>query len=344
MAEQSLGTRLRELRLTEWPDQRLNQDRVAAAIGVSSPSISSYEKDQAVPPPERLRRYAILFASRRWIDPGAPPRLTLDFLDPDEKRRFDVLDAELRRLRDTAQQPSPTPSAAPVPFWRFPDGAPVRIFCGRLDTEDAGRYSTPDDPNYMFLRNAADVDSLVELWGHVRRLNPESDVRFVLGNDYRGDDLATHLVVLGNIARTQGAGKLIPDGTLPVRQVDSEHLDGEVFEIDRPEGGVEKFEPVIEHDRVVEDVSLVARVPNPHHRTRTLTVCSGVFTRGVYGAVRSLTSQNMRDGNAESLRERHGDLATFAVLFRTRVAEDAVVTPDLSDKRNRLWETDIQPS
>lgn len=336
MSNTRLGQRLRALRLEHWPGRRVNQQRVADALGVKGPSISAYESG-TVPPVDRLRDYAIFFATPRWLEPGAPRRVTADFLDPDETQASTVLNEELTALRET--EDSPVHSA--VPFWRFPDDAPVRIFCGRLDPDDAGRYSTPDDPNFMGLRNAADIDSLVELWGHLRRLNPECDVRHVLGNSFTAEDLAAHLIVLGNIAQTQGAGRLIPSDTLPVRQVSVDHLDGEVFEIDYPDGGIERFEPTIEHNRVVQDVSLVARVPSPHHGARTLTVCSGVFTRGVYGAVRSLTSKDLRDGNTRFIRDRFSDPGAFAILFRTRVAESAVVTPDLSDRRNRLWEADV---
>ncbi|MBW0117910.1 hypothetical protein I4J48_21980, partial [Pseudonocardia sp. KRD-169] len=216
-----------------------------------------------------------------------------------------------------------------------PVGESIRIFCGRLDKDDAGRYSTPDDPNYIHLRNAADLDSLLELWGHIRRLNPDNDVRFVLGNGFSAEDITAHTVVLGNIAQVQGAGRLIPDKTLPVRQVHADHLDGEIFEL-RTAGGIERFEPVIENDRVVQDVGLIARVANPHHSSRTLTVCSGVFTRGVYGAVRSLTAKDLRDGNANALRAEYDGLDSFGVLVRVRVTGGAVGTPDLRDSRNVL--------
>lgn len=341
MATSPLSEKLRAMRLGHWPDRPVNQSRVAAALGVKEPSISAYENG-AAPPPARLRDYAIFFASRRWLLPDAPTRVTLDYLTPAERETFDALNAELTEARGNA--PLAAPTTGPTPFWRFPAGESVRIFCGRLDEAAAGRYSTPDDPNYMQLRNAADLDSLVELIGHIRRLNPDSDVRYVLGDRFAADDLSGHVVVLGNIAQIQGEGRLIPDKTLPVTQVDVDHLDGEVFDVELPDAGTDRFEPSIENDRVVQDVGLLARVPNPHNSARTLTVCSGVFTRGVFGAVRSLTDKRLRDGNADALRDRYGNLEAFGVLIRVRVAGDTVPTPDLRDERNILKEFEIPNS
>jgi hypothetical protein len=89
---------------------------------------------------------------------------------------------------------------------------------------------------------------------------------------------------------------------------------------------------------VVEDVGLFLRTANPHYSTRTLTVCSGVFTRGVYGAVRCLTDRGLRGENSEYLRRRFADVETFGLLMRVQVADHAVPTPDLRVEKNRLFE------
>jgi hypothetical protein len=307
-------------------------------LGVTPPSVSAYEKGTTVPTAERLRDYALLFATQRWLDPNAPRRVTTDFLDPDERESYETLNAELTRVAGQTARQADTPRST-TPFWRFPDGADVRMFCGRLSGKDAGRYASTDDHNYMRLRNAADLDSLFELWGHIRRLNPNSDVRYVLGSPESSGDLTGHVVVIGNIAQMQGLGKLMPEGTIPIAQLPVDGLDGEVFE-----AGGERFEPLIEDDRVVEDVGLVARVPNPHNSDHTLTICSGVFTRGVYGAVRTLTDHKMRDTNADFLRSHFDDPKGFALLTRVSVAGDTVVTPDLRVVRNRRYEWGAQAS
>ena len=57
----------------------------------------------------------------------------------------------------------------------------------------------------MALASYADLDSLVELFAHLRATNPQADVRFARPDLLRDDDMQDHLVVLGNIAIVQTA-------------------------------------------------------------------------------------------------------------------------------------------
>ena len=148
----------------------------------------------------------MLLGSSRAPDRCAQQRLLDDAeLTPDERLDREKLVAELLALRpDDAADPQ----AAEGDFWRFPDG-PVRIICGQRDPVPA--EADPDNPNFMALASYADLDSLVELFGHVRACNPTADVRFARPDLLRDDDLHAHLVVLGNIAAVQSAlEKLAP--------------------------------------------------------------------------------------------------------------------------------------
>jgi hypothetical protein len=107
-------------------------------------------------------------------------------------------------------------------------------------------------------------------------------------------------------------------------------LDGEVFEFTRDQSQI-RIDPTTEDGRLVEDVGLLARRSNPHDARRTLTVCSGTFARGVYGAVRFLLDPSKWDDNSGFLRRQVEDPNAFALLFRVRVAGDSVVTPRFGD-------------
>src|SRR6185312_3803586 len=89
-----LATRLRELRSGGFGIP-LTQPQVAAALGVSVPLISSWEKRHGatVPPAERLTAYARFYATPRSVD-GERPRLIDDLTADEERRRLD-LEAEL---------------------------------------------------------------------------------------------------------------------------------------------------------------------------------------------------------------------------------------------------------
>lgn len=339
-----LARRLRSLRLHRW-DEVVRQPDLGSALGVGTSSVSSWESADApkIPPEARLRGYATFFASRRSLDSDPPRLLRDDELTDDERDERDRLFAELRSLRAAAVGEIDQ-SAANVPrnLWHFPDDGPVRIICGKLK-KDRPPFAATENHNYMALAGYADVDALVELFGHIRAENPASDVRFELADSFKSDDLKAHLVLLGGMARIQGEGRILPGSEIPIRQVedDTRELDGEIFEIVGSEPP-RRFGPRLVGDSprgaVVEDVGLLLRTPNPHYSTRTLTICSGVFTRGVYGAVRCLTDAGLREENSEYLRGRFADAATFGLLMRIQVVDHTVPTPDLRVEKNLLYD------
>ncbi len=338
----ALARRLRELR-QQWPGNRITQGVLADALGASTALISGWENlsNPAVPPVNRLQSYATLFATRRSLQ-GAQLRILPDEeLTPDEIATRDDLYAELLALRDAAGEPDPEVPEPRRSSWHFPDGAPIRLVCGTLPERHRGDYASEASPNYSQLHRLADPDALVELWGHVRMVNPDADVRFMFAADMKSDDLAAHVVLIGGLEWNPAARFFTQLTNLPVKQVEDENVeDGEVFEIER-EGRKRRFLPTfLEGDPslgLIEDVALFARMPNPNFPQRTLTVCNGVFARGVLGAVRILTDAQLRDANEDYLRRRFGDRSEYGLLLRVPVFGTEISTPDLSYDYHRLF-------
>src|SRR5262249_44665544 len=106
------------------------------------------------------------------------------------------------------------------------------------------------------------------------------------------------------------------------------------------EVGGECFYPTFDDEGrlVTQDVGLLARTPNPFDPSRTLTICNGVFTRGVYGAVRCITDSEFRAKNEDYLTTRFCDTTTFAIVTPVPVIDHATATPDLTSVGNRLYE------
>jgi hypothetical protein len=338
----ALARRLRALR-HQWPGTRITQGMVAEALGASTALISGWENltNPAVPPAPRLRSYATLFATRRSLQDGQLRILPDEELTDDELAVRDELYAELLALRDAAGEPEIEAAEPDRGSWHFPDGAPIRLVCGTLPERHRGDYASEDSPNYSQLHRLADPDALVELWGHVRMVNPDSDVRFMFAADMRSDDLTAHVVLIGGLEWNPAARFFTQIADLPVKQVEDENVeDGEVFEIER-EGRKRRFLPTfLEGDPalgLIEDVALFARMPNPNFPQRTLTVCNGVFSRGVLGAVRILTDAQLREANEAYLRSRFGDRSEYGLLLRVPVFGREISTPDLSNDYHRLY-------
>ena len=109
---------------------------------------------------------------------------------------------------------------------------------------------------------------------------------------------------------------------------------GEIFRMSRPRRSKLTFYPEYEDlgegKELIADVGYIARLRNPFKISRTLTICNGIHSRGVFGAVRCLTDARVREENEKYLAERFPD-GEFAMLLRVPVVENETLSPDLQD-------------
>ena len=325
-ALQQLARRLRDLREHQWPE-RLTQAALADVFGdVAAATVSSWESSVApkLAPPERLKAYAQFFATHRSIEGDTPMLLAVDTFSQEEQAARKALEFELLALREEAtRRPARQADVTAHRSWYFPDTGPLTIVCAQLPADQAGAFADPADPNYTELQSFADLDALIELFGHARAENPSMQVRFTAAPNVVADDLSGHLVLLGGIVWnevTQRMQEMMP--ALQVRQIqDPAVASGEIFTVDN---GERRFLPKWRDDAhriLTEDVGLLVRAPNPLNSSRTLTICNGIHSRGVLGAVRSLTDARLRESNERYIAENFVGFDSFAILMRVPVIE-----------------------
>lgn len=346
-----LAQRLRQLRQERWADVRLTQGALAKALGgeeaLAPATVSSWESSilPKIPPRSRLTSYARFFCTRRSVDPE-PQLLPLQRLTEDEKAICAELEAELLALRAEATKPS-LAEEAPVRSWHFTDAGPVTIICAQLPASEVGSFANPADPNYTELLSYADLDALVELHGHIRAENPSMEVTFKASSQVRPDDLSSHVILLGGIWNdfTQ---RLSAMTNLPVTQANEPSVtSGEIFVAADAEGRELRFLPTWGDSKTVElaeDVGLLARVPNPLNSSRTLTICNGIHSRGVLGAVRSLTDARIRDSNERYIMANFASNDSFAILMRVPVISGKTMSPDFNTAGSVLYQWPSSPS
>lgn len=334
-----LAGRLRQLREQHWPDARLTQRALAQALSVeetlAAATVSSWESTSApkLPPRHRLRAYARFFATPRSVE-KSPTLLPWETLTPDEQAACKQLETELFRLRNSVAEDS---TEEEITFsgrtWHFTDSGPVTLVCAELPSDQAGPLAKPSDPNYTVLQAFADIDALMELHGHIRAENPQMLVHFKIPDDVDHDDLTGHTILLGGVVWNEITESLSEEASLPVRQVlDSELQSGDPF-VAEVDGEERKFWPTWkDQERTVlsQDIGMLARVPNPHNSSRTLTICNGIHSRGVYGAVRTLTDANLRDANERYISTHFGNSDSFVILMWVKVIKNRTMTPDLN--------------
>lgn len=344
---------LRKLR----DDAGLTQGELAAIFTadgkpVGAGAISSWEglRRPAPLPENRIEPYARLFTLR-----GSPPRLIpIDELTAEQRAARDERLDELRQLLDLARGGSPAAEAARVATnrsWFFGDDGPVVIIAPDAPPDARGPLWDDTNPNYTALHRYADQDALIELHGHIRAENdPSLPVFFKQASMVAADDLSGHLVLLGGIAWNPVTRRLLRLlSRLPVRQVVTDELEtGEIFAVGH--GSSERrFLPVWSQPdegasrELEEDVGLLARVPNPFNSSRTLTLCNGIHSRGVLGAVRTLTDARIRESNEAYLAE-HFPRGEYGLLVKVPVFHGEALSPDLQDPANILYAWPEEPA
>jgi transcriptional regulator with XRE-family HTH domain len=357
-----LAERLRDFR----ERKRLTQRQLAAAIGgadaLSVATISQWENPGSgrLPPPQRLAMYARLFCTGRSFASGAPRLLGDDELTEQEREREGDLYTELLALREGAlPAPDPAPARLFSPFWQFPDGAAVSIVCA--EAPDPPSYADEYHLNYTHLAKHADLDALMEVHGQVRADNPDSVVRVVLPEGLGQELSLENLIIIGGAAvkvateagadtkeikataMTKGEGSLVNDTEmfasdipLPVARPTG---DTHFFECEAVNEKNRSFASIRDADGVLaEDVGLIARCPHPIVRGKTVTVLSGITSRGVHGAALCFINSHNRIENERYLKEKLGNADKFCILMRVKVRNNAALPPNLWDDDVRLYE------
>jgi len=372
-ARARLAERLRTLRTSSFPGITVTQRQVAQALEASAPLVSSWESPNgdAVPPEERLQAYSVIFCTPRSVTETGqlrmlePSRLTAD----EDRRRAELLE-ELLGLRTNAFSAQKQAERSHS-FWHFPDGQPVRIISSILPHHEINsQYASLWHPNHIASLRHADMDALVEAYAQIRAENPTSDVAFLRGDQVTAETFAAHVVILGGgddvwVDDPRGAR---PSSEalayyrrrldLPVFVESKENGDPEYdryYVVTSNEAGAFDYngarrethpprflidsltgEPRLSadgHPMLEYDVALIARLPNEMNLTTTVTICSGIFSRGTYGAVRAFSDPQLRVRNEEFLAglvdpDRFWLLA-YVPVFQGREGLETL-TPDLT--------------
>jgi hypothetical protein len=302
-----LARTLRELRESTWPGVDLTQAQLANALSaesrVASATLSSWESltNPKTPTASRLSAYARFFATRRSLD-KVPHLIPEKDLTPDELERYHELEAELLGSLHTE---SPTRRNT----FSFDEG-PATIICPEAPEADRSKPANPSNPNFNRFQQFGDLDALLEIWGHVRATNPTLMVNLRLARQLVADDLSGHVILLGGIAWNRVTRRIQSAiSSMPITQVEVDELEtGEIFRVKDDDGERLFFpewdDPKAEDRELIEDVAHIARLRNPFQSSRTLTICNGIHSRGVLGAVRCLTDASVREANERYLADR----------------------------------------
>ena len=343
---QELARRLRDLRVEQWPASKLTQKDLGSVLGgdqpLSTATIASWENKAApkLPPRDRILAYAQFFATSRSVETTVPRLLPFDDFTTEERAEYEALRNELLRLHAAARGVS-TELTVTRKSWSFADDGPLTFVCSQIPEEDASPLADPTNPNHTELLAFGDLDALVELWGHVRMENPHMEVSYKSAARVEADHLSGHMVIVGGIGWNDITGRILDLTQMPVTQIkDPDVESGEIF-VSHIDGEEKRYLPTwaaADSTKLVEDVGLLVRMPNPLNSNRTLTMCNGIHSRGVLGAARTLTDKRLRESNERYLAKNFPDNQQFGILMRVQVIEGVAMTPDFSTDGTVLYQ------
>jgi transcriptional regulator with XRE-family HTH domain len=335
-----LAERLRALREQE----HLTQKQLARVLGGSDPlsiaTVSLWEKPgcDRLPPAQRLAAYARLFCTNRSFDGDRARLLSSGELTEQERERQTELYDELVALRELAQSTN-VPAAAKgqrSALWHFPDPIAVSIVCS--DAAEPPPYAEPSHLNYTRYARYADLDALVTVYGQVKADNPARMVRILPPGRLAQDFALNHLIYIGGAA-SDAASLFAQDIPLPA----AEEVPGTdpVTHLLRCRVGEETRTFTSTRDdegNLVQDVGLIARSPHPIIPGATVTLLSGITSRGVHGAALCFVDSHVRDTNERYLEAAFGNVESFCILMNIPVQNNIALPPNLWREGARLYE------
>jgi transcriptional regulator with XRE-family HTH domain len=335
-----LAEHLRALREQE----HLTQKQLARVLGgsdtLSIATVSLWEKpgSDRLPPPQRLSAYARLFCTSRSFEGERPRLLSSSELTEQERERERELYDELIALRERAQSTNvpATAKGRRSALWHFADPIAVSIVCS--DAAEPPAYAEPSHLNYTRYARYADLDALLSVYGQVKADNPTSMVRILPTVRLAQDFALNHLIYIGGAA-SDAAGLFTLDLPLPTAE---EIPDTDpVTHLFRCTVGEETREFRSTRDNegnLVQDVGLIARGPHPIIAGRTVTLLSGITSRGVHGAALCFIDSHVRDTNERYLESAFGNVESFCLLMNVPVQNDIALPPNLWREGTSLYE------
>jgi hypothetical protein len=337
-----LAGRLRELR--ERAPVRLTQGDLGKALGgaheqLSPTTISMWENPASgrIVPRSRLEAYARLFCTSRSFEGDKVHMVGVAELTSAERDRMEELRRELLGLRDSAVSREEAASRGEAKsMWHFPDGSPITLVCSRMSRESWPQSADPHELDYVRFADLADLDALIEIYGAIRAYNPMSRVVITAAQDLTPRDVASHMVLIGG--RSWQAVTPWLSGIFPIPIEPEDPAGRGAIVIRDRDGGEHEFKYTLVSGQLVEDVGFFARGENPSAPRRTLTICSGITTRGVRGTAQCFIDWEMRERNERYLMPRFPQGSTYCIVMKVPVVNFDPLTPDLSKEENRLFE------
>jgi hypothetical protein len=220
-------------------------------------------------------------------------------------------------------------------IWHFVDGKAVSIVCS--EAPEWPLNANPSHLNYSQYARYADLDALIEVFGQLRSDNPATMIRILSPEILAGDFALNHLVIIGGAAVYDTASYFAPDLPLPKAE-EIPDTDTHLFRCTVGDEARELRSSRDDRGVLVQDVGVIARGPHPVVPERTVTLISGITSRGVHGSALCFIDSRVRDTNEQYLKEKFGNTDAFCIAMKIPVRNKVALPPNLWREEVRQYE------
>lgn len=193
-------------------------------------------------------------------------------------------------------------------------------------------YAYPTNPNYIYMHNFGDNDTIVETNAFLKMLYPKAKLFRHPSDNFAPNLYEENLLVIG------GPGELETEGNIVCRRM-MEKYESQIKYPDGKDAMVyldREFEPVFNSEGyLTKDYGYFARLPNPFNKDKSVVLISGIHTFGVLGSAKILSDHPNSRTNIEHLIQKllpTSDLA-FEIFFEVQVIAGEVLCPEIDASR-----------
>lgn len=261
--------------------------------------------------------------------------------------------AELGRVVET----TPVPRKLIHSLW-FPREVPsIWIVCPQI--EDPGEYARRSSPDYTYLDNLGDTDSLLEIMVFLSKYYPEATIEKFSSRDLPIGLTKGNLVILGGPGSAQSiSNELARSMMSTIRSRVTYSDDCESILVRTLDGDEIAFRAQLTEDandtdandrfNLVKDYGYFGRFKNPANESNGVVCINGIHTSGVLGAARAFGDSREALRNYRTVILKMGELPSFECYFEVNVLNGDVRVPHIRGPLIYRSESDVdtehQPS
>ena len=186
------------------------------------------------------------------------------------------------------------------------------------------QFRERSSPNYVFIDNLGDRDSLLELTITLARLFPFAPINFFHSKDFSSRLLENDLILIGGIGylgspNNHVALSLVQERKIPLR------YDGDTLFF-----GKRRWTSEYENEILTYDIGFFANLKNPWNMRKRIISMQGIHTSGVLGSVRAFSLDAPAVENHKLAQKLHGN-KDYCAIFGIRLFGSRPVIPNLKE-------------